>query len=157
MAYLPPRPLIRQMAGSLHGVSGAKLPIWLKLVSTVVGILFAGLGMSSFISGGSMKTVLIPLFVGAMMIYIAGYERKMYIDERGLSKEVSFWGQKTIRRVPWESVDDAKIILNKGRKIYAIFHGNMPAWPYTFQPEQEKDLIETLSEYLEAENIVVNR
>lgn len=104
-----------------------------------------------------MRTVIIPIFVGAVMIYVSGYERRMYIDENGITKETSFWGQKKLQRVSWDEVSDARIILNKGKKIYAIFHSNMPLWPFTFLPEQEKELIETVSEYMDEEYIQIER
>ena len=151
------QPLNRSMPKTVQGAAGRKLPLWMKLVSTGTGILFAGMGMSSFISGGQMRTVLIPIFVGAVMIYVSGYERRMYIDENGASRETSFWGQKKLQRVTWNEIDDARIILNKGNKIYAIFHGDLPVWPFTFLPEQEEDLIGTVSEYLDKEYISIER
>ncbi|MFA7365685.1 MAG: hypothetical protein WCY94_01015, partial [Synergistaceae bacterium] len=120
------------MPKTVQGVTGTKLPLWAKLLSSATGILFTGFGMSSFISGGPMRTVIIPIFVGAVMIYVSGYERRMYIDENGITKETSFWGQKKLQRASWDEVSDARIILNKGKKIYAIFHSNMPLWPFTF-------------------------
>ena len=145
------------MAKSVQGVTGTKLPLWVKLASTGMGILFTGLGMSSFISGGSMRNVLIPIFVGAVMIYVSGYERRMYIDENGATRETSFWGQRKLQSIPWNEINDVRIILNKGKKIYAIFHADLPVWPFTFMPEQKEDLIETVSEYLDEEYISIER
>lgn len=102
-----------------------------------------------------MSSVIIPIFVGAVMIYLTGYERRMYIDEKGVSKETSFWGQKKIQSVPWDEISDARIILNKGKKIYVIFHGNMSIWPFTFLSEQKESLIETVTEYLGEEDIFI--
>ena len=152
-----PQPPRSKMPKSVQGVTGRKLPLWVKLLSSAAGILFAGLGMSSFISGGSMRNVIIPIFVGAVMIYVSGYERRMYIDENGVTKETSFWGQRKLQRASWNEVSDARIILNKGKRIYAIFHGNVPLWPFTFLPEQEKELIKTVSEYLDEEYILIER
>ena len=148
-ASRPPQPPRSKMPKTVQGVTGTKLPLWAKLLSSATGILFTGFGMSSFMSGGPMRTVIIPIFVGAVMIYVSGYERRMYIDENGITKETSFWGQKKLQRASWDEVSDARIILNKGKKIYAIFHSNMPLWPFTFLPEQEKELIETVSEYMD--------
>lgn len=145
------------MPKTIQGVTGTKLPLWAKLISTATGILFTGLGMGSFISGGSMRNVFIPIFVGAVMIYVSGYERRMYIDERGVSKETSFWGQRKIQNVAWDSIDDARIILNKGKKIYALFHGDIPVWPLAFLPEQQDGLIDTISEYLDEEYISIEK
>jgi len=145
------------MHENLQGVTGTKLPLWAKLTATGTGILFAGLGMSSFISGGPMRTVFIPIFVGAVMIYVSGHERRMYIDENGVTKETAFWGQKKRQSLSWDEKSDARIILNKGRKIYAIFHGDQQLPPFTFLPEQEEELIETVSEYLDEEYISIER
>ena len=51
-----------------------------------------------------MKTVFIPIFVGAVMIYVSGYERRMYIDENGVTKETSFWGQRKLQRASWDEI-----------------------------------------------------
>ena len=156
-ASRPPQPPRSKMPKTVQGVTGTKLPLWAKLLSSATGILFTGFGMSSFISGGPMRTVIIPIFVGAVMIYVSVYERRMYNDENGITNETSYWGQKKHQRASWDEVSDARIILNKGKKIYAIFHSNMPLWPFTFLPEQEKELIETVSEYLDEEYIQIER
>lgn len=142
---------------TLQAVTGTKLPLWVKLISSATGILFAGIGTSSFISGGSMRTVIIPTFVGAVMIYVSGYERRMYIDERGLFRETSFWGQAKVQSIPWNEISDVRIVLNRGKKIYAIFHGNMPIWPFVFLPEQEKVLLDTINEYMDEKKILIER
>ena len=145
------------MPKTVQGITGTKLPLWVKLISSATGILFAGIGMSSFISGGSMRSVIIPIFVGAVMIYVSGFERSMYIDGNGVSKETSFWGQKKLQRASWDEISDARIILNKGKKIYAIFHSNMPLWPFTFLPEQEEELIKTVFEHMDEECIQIEK
>lgn len=104
-----------------------------------------------------MRSVIIPIFVGAVMIYVSGFERSMYIDGNGVSKETSFWGQKKLQRASWDEISDARIILNKGKKIYAIFHSNMPLWPFTFLPEQEEELIKTVFEHMDEECIQIEK
>lgn len=145
------------MPKTLQGVAGTKLPLWAKLISSATGILFAGIGMSSFISGGSMRSVIIPIFIGAVMIYVSGYERRMFIDENGISKETAFWGQRKLNFISWNDINDARIILNKGKKIYAIFHSDIPLWPFTFLPEQEKELVDIVTEYMDEEDISIER
>lgn len=145
------------MSMTLQGVTGTKLPLWAKLISSAMGILFAGIGMSRFLVGGSMRNVIIPIVVGAIMIYVAGFERRMYIDEKGISRETSFWGQRKVQHVPWDQIIDARIILNKGKKIYAIFHGNTPLWPFTFSPEHEEELIAMVTEKMDEEDIRIER
>lgn len=145
------------MPRTVQAVTRTKLPLWAKFICAALGILFAGIGMSSFLVGGSMRNVIIPILLGATMIYISGYERSMYIDEKGVSKENSFWGQRKVQHVPWDEIVDARIILNKGKKIYAIFHGNMPLWPFTFLPEQEEALIAIVTEKMDAEDIRIER
>lgn len=145
------------MPKAVQGITGIKFPLWVRLISSVTGILFAGMGMSSFIAGGSMKSVIIPIFVGAVIIYVTGYERTMYIDENGLFRENSFWGQKKIQIVPWNEISDARIILNKGNRAYVIFHGNLPMRPFTFLSEQEEDLIKIVTKNLGEEDILIER
>ena len=73
------------------------------------------------------------------MIYVSGHERRMYIDENGVTKETAFWGQKKRQSLSWDEISDARIILNKGRKIYAIFTEISSCLPSPFCPSRKRN------------------
>lgn len=146
------------MADNIQAVvGGTKLPLWAKLTASAMGILFAGIGMSQFLSGGSMRNVVVPLFVGSVMIYVSGYERSMYIGEDGVARETSFWGQRKRQTIEWSEIADARVIMNKGGKAYVLMHSMRPVWPMEFKMEQADDVIAVLNRHLEKDDIKIER
>ncbi len=145
------------MQDSIHAEVGTKLPLWVKLTGSVMGIMFAGIGMSSFLKGGGMRDVFIPIFVGAVMVYGSGYERKLYLNAEGVCRETNFWGQRKLEHVAWNVIADARVILNKGKKIYVLMHGLSPVWPLTFKREQTDEVLQALIQYMNEEDIKIEK
>lgn len=102
-----------------------------------------------------MREVFIPIFVGAVMIYVSGYERKLYLDQVGVWRETSFWGQRKLEHFEWDQISDARVILNKGKQIYVLMHGLHPIWPLIFDRDQIEKILEVLNEFLSEEDIKI--
>jgi len=142
---------------NIQTVSGTKLPFWVKLTASGMGILSAGYGMSNFLRGNAMHDVLIPVFVGAIMIYASGYERVLYINSEGVWRETVFWGQHKLEHIDWNVIADARVILNKGKSIYVLMHGLSPVWPLTFKREQTDEVLAALVEFMNEEDIKIEK
>jgi hypothetical protein len=145
------------MKGDIQAVSGTKLPLWVKLTASGMGIISTGYGMSNFLRGSAMSDVIIPVFVGAVMVYASGYERSLHINSEGVWRQTSFWGQRKMEHVDWNVIADARVILNKGKNIYVLMHGLSPVWPLTFKRDQTDEVLDALIEYMREEDIKIEK
>ncbi|MCE5201918.1 MAG: hypothetical protein LLF78_05360 [Synergistaceae bacterium] len=145
------------MTQSVEASAGTKLPLWVKLTGSAMGILFTGFGMSRFLSAGPMREVFIPIVTGAIMIYVSGYERRLFLNTEGFCRETSFWGQSKRDFVSWDDVADVRVILNKGKKIYVLPHAVREAWPLTFSIEQKDEVLCLLKECIAEEDIKIEQ
>lgn len=143
------------MQNKVQALAGFRLPLIARLISAAAGILIAGIGMSNFLSGGPMSEVFIPVIAGAVIVYLSGYDRKIYMDAEGIWRETFFWRPRWIESVMWEDITDVRILLNRGRNIYVIAHGYTPIWPCTFKPSQKDEVLSLLGNYLKNEDIHV--
>lgn len=82
-----------------------------------------GVGMSRFLRMLAVKDALLPMLVGSMLIYISGFEKRLFMDGDGVSHSKAFWGRKKETCIPWDEIKDARVILDKGKNIYVLLHG----------------------------------
>lgn len=141
------------MSDSVSSAEGRVFPLWIKLPATFIGILFAGVGMSRVFRGGGFRDVLVPIAVGAIMIFVSGFEKHLSLDEDGAKREKSFWGQRRIECIEWGEISDVRVIQNKGAKLYVLPHSDKPTWPMSFRREQESDVLALLRGHLAEDRI----
>ncbi len=136
---------------------GVTLPLRIRILGAAVGISAAGYGMASFLSGGGMSQVIIPIFLGAFIVYFSGYSKKLFFSSEGLCRDKIFWGQAKREIIPWQDIADIKVILNKGRNIYVIPNSLKGSWPFTFSRESEEEVIAFLKKHIDASDIHIDR
>jgi len=141
------------VAEAVEAYAGRKLPLWVKLCASAMGIFFTGFGMSRFLCAGPVREVFIPIVTGAIIIYVSGYERRLFMNGDGICRETSFWGQRRMETVSWDEIFDARVILNKGRKMYVILHAAKDVWPLTFNFEQKEDVLSLLENFMRGKDI----
>lgn len=129
------------MSVRIDSLSNAKLPRWLVITASAAGLLMLGVGMSRFLRMSPVKDALLPMLVGSMLIYISGFEKRLFMDEEGVCQSKSFWGRKKETRVPWEEIDDARVILDKGKSIYVLLHGAEKIPPFILNRNQSDEVI----------------
>ena len=136
---------------------GVTLPLRIRILGAAVGISAAGYGMASFLSGGGMSQVIIPLFLGAFIVYFSGYSKKLFFSSEGLCRDKIFWGQAKREIIPWQDIADIKVILNKGSNIYVIPNSLKGSWPFIFSRESQEDVIAFLKKHIDASDIHIDR
>jgi len=141
------------VADAVKAYAGRKLPLWVKLCASAMGIFFTGFGMSRFLSAGPVREIFIPIVTGAIIIYVSGYERRLFMNEDGICRETSFWGQRRTETVRWDEIFDARVILNKGRRMYVILHAEKDVWPLTFNFEQKEEVLSLLENFMRGKDI----
>ena len=136
---------------------GVTLPLRIRILGAAVGISAAGYGMASFLSGGGMSQVIIPIFLGAFIVYFSGYSKKLFFSSEGLCRDKLFWGQAKREIIPWQDIADIKVILNKGSNIYVIPNSLKGSWPFIFSRESQEDVIAFLKKHIDASDIHIDR
>lgn len=136
---------------------GVTLPLRIRILGAAVGISAAGYGMASFLSGGGMSQVIIPIFLGAFIVYFSGYSKKHFFSSEGLCRDKIFWGQAKREIIPWQDIADIKVILNKGSNIYVIPNSLKGSWPFIFSRESQEDVIAFLKKHIDASDIHIDR
>ncbi len=136
---------------------GVTLPLRIRILGAAVGISAAGYGMASFLSGGGMSQVIIPIFLGAFIVYFSGYSKKLFFSSEGLCRDKIFWGQAKREIIPWQDIADIKVILNKGSNIYVIPNSLKGSWPFIFSRESQEDVIAFLKKHIDASDIHIDR
>lgn len=145
------------MTGRIESFSNAKLPRWMAVAATAAGALMLGVGMSRFIRMASVRDTLLPMLVGSMLIYISGFEKRLSMEDDGVRASKSFWGRKKEDFTPWSEVDDARVILGKGKYIYVLLHGAEKIPPFTLNRNQSDEVIELLNNKLTEDRVQVER
>ena len=136
---------------------GVTLPLRIRILGAAVGISAAGYGMASFLSGGGMSQVIIPIFLGAFIVYFSGYSKKLFFSSEGLCRDKIFWGLAKREIIPWQDIADIKVILNKGSNIYVIPNSLKGSWPFIFSRESQEDVIAFLKKHIDASDIHIDR
>lgn len=145
------------MACCLKSVSNAKLPRWLAVTAGAAGVLILGIGMSRFLRFSAMREALLPSVVGSMLIYISGFEKRLHMDDVGVYQMQSFWGRKKEKSIAWRDIEDARIILNKGKYIYVLLHGADKIPPFILTRSKTDEVLELIGGKLAEERIKVER
>lgn len=145
------------MTRRIDSFSNAKLPRWMALTATMAGVLMLGVGMSRFLRMASVRDTLLPMVVGSMLIYISGFEKRLSMEEDGVRASKSFWGRKKEDFTPWSDIDDARVILDKGKYIYVLLHSAAKIPPFTLNRGQSDEVIELLNNKLAKDRVKVER
>lgn len=129
------------MSVRIDSLSNAKLPRWLVITASAAGLLMLGVGMSRFLRMSALKDALLPMLVGSMLIYISGFEKRLFMDDEGVRQTKAFWGRKKEMFIPWDEIDDARVILDKGKNIYVLLHGAEKIPPFTLPRGRSEEVI----------------
>ena len=129
---------------------GKKLPFWLKLAASAVGLLLIAFAMMRLIKGYPLGNTVFQVIIGALTFYMAGTERRVLIDEEGVLNETCHWGQKRRKRIPWSSVTDADFISKNG-KLYLVMKGDKKLQPLTFTEDKSDEVKNLVRKHLPAE------
>ncbi|MDL2298487.1 hypothetical protein LJC40_05010 [Synergistaceae bacterium OttesenSCG-928-D05] len=145
------------MDNRVEAYLGKPLPRWVRITALVFGVLMVSAGMSMLLTQGAAREVVIPMLTGSMIIYLSGFEKRLWLDGEGVTRSVAFWGYRRTENIPWAEIADARVILNKGRRLYVLLHGTKKIWPLTYLPGQTQQVLDILREYLDEAAISIEQ
>ena len=116
----------------------ASFPKWMKYLSVLLGVFLMAEGVRGFVSpSGRGMYLAFPYFlVGAVCMYIFGYDRRLFLDREGIVRETVIWGRVLRDVTPWSSIVGISMTPAKG-KVLAFFRKGTTGWRMRFSSEEE--------------------
>ena len=124
--------------GRLSAQSAVPFPKWMKFVSVFLGVFLIAEGARGFVApSGRGAYLAFPYFlVGAMCMYIFGYDKRLYLDREGIVRETILWGRVRRDVTSWSEIVGVAIRPVNGQ-ILAFFRKGEKGWRMRFSSEQD--------------------
>jgi hypothetical protein len=122
----------------LESQSGTPFPKWIKWLAFFVGFLLIADGMRLF--------AFHKIFVGAVVMYISGYTKRIFLTEKGIVREIGNWIRRSQSILPWHEVQYVGLA-KRGSKMMAFFEKDVTGWKVLFNTDDEPRLREILDKY----------
>ncbi len=121
----------------LPAESNVPFPKWMKYLSVLLGVFLMAEGVRGFVSpSGKGMYLAFPYFlVGAVCMYIFGYDRRLFLDPEGIVRETVIWGRVLRDVTPWSSIVGISMTPAKG-KVLAFFRKGTTGWRVKFSSEE---------------------
>lgn len=122
----------------LPAESSVSFPKQMKYLSVLLGVFLMAEGVRGFVSpSGKGAYLAFPYFlVGAVCMYIFGYDRRLFLDREGVVRETAIWGRVLRDVTPWSSIVGISMTPAKG-KVLAFFRKGTTGWRMRFSSEEE--------------------
>lgn len=127
--------------------SGLPFPRWMKGIGLLTGFFLLSDGLRRLLSGGGGLSAFLPyLLVGSACVFVAGYDKKITLSEKGFVRQTLFWGKGRIDLLPWSEMEE--MILMPGAKgTGVVFPLKKNGWRAFFPGATVADLRAAAAEY----------
>ncbi len=120
--------------------SGTHFPRWMRWTGMGTGIFLLADGMRRlFAGGGDLSGVFAYILIGTACIYIAGYEKKIFLSEKGFEREILFWGRGRKEQVLWMDMEEL-ILVPSGKGTAVLIPLKQRGWRAFFPGIREDDV-----------------
>ncbi|NLO57124.1 MAG: hypothetical protein GX110_00100, partial [Synergistaceae bacterium] len=122
-------------------------PRWTKALGFVTGLFLLGDGLRRLLAGGSSAASFVPyILVGSACVYIAGYDKKITLSEKGFLRETLFWGRGKTDLLQWEEMEEL-ILLPSAKGTGVVFPVQGKGWRAFFPGVSEEEIREAAALY----------
>jgi hypothetical protein len=87
------------------------------------------------------------ILVGAIVVYISGYTKRIYLTEEGVVREIGSWIRRSRTVLGWDEIQYVGLA-KRGSKMMAFFEKDVTGWKVLFNTEDEPRLREILSTFV---------
>lgn len=119
--------------------SGTPFPKWMKWMGLAVGILLVGDGMRSFMFH--------KILVGAVLAYVAGYDKRILISTEGVVRQTRTWLGSRSTLLPWEDIQHVGFAY-RGSKMQCFFEQGVTGLRVMFDRSDEPEIRRILDLYI---------
>lgn len=119
---------------------GVPFPRWVKWAGLVTGFFLLADGLRRVLSFSGGLSAFIPyLLIGSACVYIAGYDKRLILSEKGFSKETLFWGRGRTETLPWVDMEEM-VLLPSPKGTTVLFPLKERGWRVFFPGVGEEEL-----------------
>ncbi len=119
--------------------SGTPFPKWMKWACLAVGIMLVADGMRSFMFH--------KILVGAVLAYISGYEKRIFLSPEGVVRQTRTWITGHSTMLPWDEVQHVGFAY-RGSKMQCFFEKDITGWKVLFERSDEPEVRRILDLYI---------
>jgi hypothetical protein len=112
-----------------------------------LGLVFVHRTYFSFVTSGFGRDVLFNALIAAICVLGSSVSRRLYLTDRGVTRETRYWGRTLRRELPWRDVKYVSLAF-RGDKMMAFFEVGSTGWKVPFSKDQETRVRDILDEYL---------
>ncbi len=126
---------------------GLPFPRWVKWAGLVTGFFLLADGLRRVISFSGGLSAFVPyLLIGSACVYIAGYDKRLILSEKGFTRETLFWGRGKTETLSWEAMEEM-VLLPSPKGTMVLFPLKDRGWRVFFPGVSEEELRSAASFY----------
>ncbi|MBL3539631.1 hypothetical protein [Aminivibrio sp.] len=126
--------------------SGLPFPRWLRGAGLLAGFFLLSDGLRRFLSGGGLSAFIPYLLVGSACVYVAGYDKKITLSDKGFVRQTLFWGRGRTEVLPWSEMEEM-ILMPAAKGTGVLFPMKNRGWRAFFPDATEADLRAAAAEF----------
>lgn len=123
------------------------MPWWMSVLAILFGIIFLHAAYKDIVSGKFEAELAYNLFIGFVCVCGARINRKVYLSDIGIIRELDCWGRVTRRIVQWDDIRHVTLAFRRGR-LMAFFEIDTTGLKILFSAAQGSDVRDILDEYI---------
>ena len=121
------------------------MPWWMSALAIVFGFAFLYAAYKDITAGKFEAALAYNLFIGIVCVCGARINRRLYLSDVGIVRELNSWGRVTRRIVPWEEIRHVTLAFRRG-KLMAFFEVDTTGWKVLFSSDQESVIRDILDD-----------
>lgn len=123
------------------------MPKWMVVMAIAFGIAFLATGLNGFMSGRPILPVIYNIAIGAICIYGTSVQRRLYLSDVGVVREIRAWGRHVRRVLPWSDVKFVSFAFRRA-DMMVFFEVDITGWKVLFSRDQEDLVRDILDDYI---------
>ncbi len=112
------------------------MPKWMAVMAIAFGVVFLATGLKGFTSGQPILPVIYNIAIGSICIYGSSIQRRLYLSDVGIVREIKAWGRHVRRVLPWDDVKFVSLAFRRS-DMMVFFEVDVTGWKVLFSRDQE--------------------
>ena len=131
----------------LDSQASKPMPKWMMAAGIALGVVMLYKAAAAFFASGPNGRAALNLALGFVCVYGSGINRRVYIADVGIVREMRSWGRVTRNVALWEEVKHVSLAF-RGEHMMAFFEIGIRGWKVPFLKTQRDDLMGILDDLL---------
>lgn len=127
--------------------SSKPMPKWMKAAAIFVGILALYTAYKNYTEQGLKAGTVYNLIAGIICLYGSRIDRRLYLSDVGVVREVHSWGRVIRRVLDWDDIVLVSVAY-RPRQVMFFFGEGSTGWKVPFDRAQEKEVRDILDDMI---------